>query len=327
MIRVVAVDDSPTARELIGRILAGNPDIQLLASASSGGEGLALVRAHRPDVLLTDLEMPGMGGLALVRHVMAECPLPILVVTASHQLREDQGVFEMLAAGALDVLAKPRSETAGGELLRKIRTLAGIPVFRRRPAPPGGRPSPAGRPSVIAIGASTGGPQVLESILGGLPRTCPPVLLVQHMASGFTGELVRWLQKCSQATVVQAEDGWMLQAGHVYVAPEDLHLGLDTRGRVRCLSSAPRGGHRPAVDEMFEAAARVYGARTWGVLLSGMGRDGAEGMVRLHAAGARTIAQDAGSCIVFGMPRAAQEAGCVTDVLSPAEIRDLLASC
>jgi two-component system chemotaxis response regulator CheB len=326
LIRVVAVDDSATAREMIGRILTGAADIQLVASAADGAQALELLRVHRPDVLLTDLEMPGVDGLTLVRQVMANCPLPILVVTASHHMRG--GVFEMLAAGALDVLAKPRDGTDGEELLRKIRTLAGVPVFRRRSAPAkAGHRSVEARPSLIAIGASTGGPQVLEIILSTLPRSSPPVLLVQHMAPGFTPELVRWLQRLSPATVQLAEDGWIPRVGHVYVAPEGVHLSLDTRGRLRCATGPARHGHRPAVDETFEAVARVHGPRSWAILLSGMGRDGADGMARLQAAGARTIIQEAGSCVVFGMPRAAQESGSVSDCLSPAEIRDLLASC
>lgn len=327
LIRVIAVDDSPTAREMLGRILASAPDVEVLGFASEGRQALEMVRARKPDVLLTDLEMPGMGGLDLVRQVMADCPLPILVVTASHILREDQGVFQLLAAGALDALAKPKGESEGRELLRKIRTLAGVPVFRRRAAPALTMRTVGAHPALIAIGSSTGGPQVLETLLPGLRRSSPPILLVQHVALGFTDELARWLQTMCAGSVQVAREGLVPETGHVYVAPEDAHLSLDTRGRLRCLTSPPRNGHRPSVDETFEAVARVYGARAWGVLLSGMGRDGADGMARLLAAGSRTIAQEESSCVVWGMPRVAQEAGSVTDVLVPAEIRELLASC
>lgn len=328
--RVMLVDDSPLALEILRRMLATAPDLEVVGVASDGLEALRRIPEVAPDVICTDYHMPGLDGLGLIREVMQRHPLPILVMSTSVQPGQQQNIFAMLEAGAVDILAKPAAgmgQVADGltaDLVEKIRVLRGVKVFRRRR--PGGTSSEAlpaaamvpveGRPEIIGIGASTGGPQALEMILSALPRDFPvPLVCVQHMAPGFSRGLADWLAASCALKVVQPDAGTLPSRGHVYMAPEACHLEIDECGRFRHPALPPVHGHRPAVDVTFRSLARRFGNAAAGVLLTGMGRDGADGLLAIRRAGGQTMAQDEASSVVFGMPREAIRCGAAATVL------------
>ncbi|MGR8929612.1 MAG: chemotaxis-specific protein-glutamate methyltransferase CheB [Gammaproteobacteria bacterium] len=330
MIRVLLVDDSPIALHILRGLLAGAPDIKVVGTASNGKEALNMLPSVRPDVLCTDLHMPVMNGLELTREVMTTVPLPILVISVSVE-PGSPNVFNLLEAGAVDVYSKPgavleshRSNVAR-ELASKIRIVAGVHVFRYpksiKPsyAPPTHENSisPPIRPAkIVAIGASTGGPQALRMILSALPKSFPlPIVCVQHIGSDFLVEMLHWLAQVSHLPIRAATEGELPQAGKVYFAPGDAHLELDAFHRFSLSQSEPFEGHRPSVTVTMRALARCFGAHTIGILLTGMGRDGADGMVDIAVAGGITIAQDEASSIVYGMPHAAVTLGAAQHVL------------
>ena len=330
-IRVLLVDDSPIAIEFMRRMLATAPEIVVVGTASDGAEALALIPRVRPDVICTDLHMPKMDGLELTREVMARHPLPILVQSISVQAEQTHNIFQVIEAGALDILAKPRGglESDFGvtahDLITKIRILSGVKVIARRRAaseaaakqmPSSLADLAASPPRMIGIGASTGGPQALERVLGQLPADFPlPLLCVQHIAEGFMQGLVAWLAACCRIRVRTADEGVQPLAGTAYFPPDDRHIEIDDAGTFRCSSALPFSGHRPSVDIAFSSLARRYGAAAMGVLLTGMGADGAQGMLDIARAGGLTIAQDEESSVVFGMPRRAIELGAAKHVL------------
>jgi len=326
MIRVLLVDDSPVALHLLQRLLSRSAEIRVVGTAANGREALELLPALDPGVICTDLHMPVMDGLELTREVMSTRPRPILVVSLSVE-PGSSNVFRLLEAGAVDVYPKPSAilgayeERLAGELASKIRIVAGVRVFRRTgpgrrpPAPPPSLP-PHAPARAVAIGASTGGPQALLEILSNLPAGFPvPVLCVQHMGADFLPAMVAWLAEASPLPVRLAAQGEVPQAGVVYFAPEDAHLELDQGGRFELSRAPPCDGHRPSATVTLRAAARRFGAGTVGVLLTGMGRDGAEGLAEVAAAGGVTIAQDEASSVVYGMPREAVALGAVQHVL------------
>lgn len=339
MIHVLLVDDSPTALEILKRLLARSPDIQVIGTATNGREAIELLPTLNPDLVCTDLHMPVMDGLELTRAVMSKQPRPILVVSVSVE-PGSPNVFQLLEAGAVDVYSKPRAilvadqEKLARELASKIRIVAGVHVFRNsgtvtRPVfpPPALQSLLAHRTPVkiVAIGASTGGPQGLRTIISALPAGFPlPVVCVQHIGADFLAEMVRWLAEASLLPVRRAAYGEMPQGGVVYFAPEDSHLEFDGHGRFLLSDEPPCDGHRPSATVTLRAAARCFGANTVGVLLTGMGRDGAAGMAEIAAAGGITIAQDEESCVVYGMPRAAVALGAVQHVLPLEQISPAL---
>ncbi|MDZ4251822.1 MAG: chemotaxis-specific protein-glutamate methyltransferase CheB [Sulfuritalea sp.] len=328
MIRVLLVDDSPLALHILQRLLARSADIQVAGTAANGREALALLPALNPDVICTDLHMPVMDGLAFTREVMNKYPRPILVMSISVE-PGSSNVFRLLEAGAVDFYPKPLAileadqEKLARELASKIRVLAGVHVFRRAGAAPRAAQLPAKlslRPRapvrMVAIGASTGGPQALREILSHLPVSFPvPVVCVQHIGEGFLAEMVAWLGEVSPLPVRVAAQGEVPQAGVVYFAPGDAHLELDNGGRFDLTATPPCDGHRPSVTVTLRAVAQRFGAGAVGVLLTGMGRDGAEGMAEIAAAGGITIAQDKASSVVYGMPREAVALGAAQQVL------------
>ena len=330
-IRVLVVDDSPIAIEIVRRMLATAPEIEIVGTASNGAEALELIPQVRPDVICTDLHMPKMDGVELTRIVMTRSPLPILVLSVSVQAEQEHNIFQMLEAGALDILAKPRGglESDFGimahDLITKIKILAGVKVIGRRGTSanaitqsiPTLQSFPVtSAPRIVGIGASTGGPQALEQILGQLPGDYPlPLLCVQHIAEGFMQGLVDWLARSCRIRVRTAVEGARPSAGTAYFPPNDRHLEIDDSGAFRCSSALPMGGHRPSVDIAFSSLARRYGAGAVGVLLTGMGQDGAQGMLDIARAGGLTIAQDEESSVVFGMPKRAIELGAARHVL------------
>ena len=337
-IRVLLVDDSPLALEINRRMLAADPEIEVAGSAANGAQALELIPSLKPDVICTDLHMPGMGGLELTREVMVRHPLPILVLSVSVQATQKDNIFNILEAGAIDVVAKPRGgldsdfDATARDLIKKIRIASGVVVIRQHarataeaqqkaPAREEARParhiSAPTAPKIIGIGASTGGPQALQAVLCKLPGEFPlPLVCVQHIAEGFMQGLVDWLAKLCRIKVRTALEGGEPLAGTAWFAREGRHLEIDERGRFRC-SDADRGlGHRPSIDLALASLANYYGSGALGVLLTGMGADGAQGMLAIARAGGLTIAQDEASSIVFGMPKQAIEAGAARHILA-----------
>jgi two-component system, chemotaxis family, protein-glutamate methylesterase/glutaminase len=336
-IRLLLVEDSPVALAILQRTLRGAADIEVVGVARNGQEALAMIPMVKPTMICTDLHMPKMNGLELTQEVMARFPCPILVVSASVQEEDTQNVFRILEAGALDIFPKPRTglaseyEKAKAELLAKIRVLSGVSVFtqRRRPTAPTPMPTPAAAavhpgavpmdirtPRILAIGASTGGPQALLAILQQLPRGFPvPILCVQHISEGFLQGLVTWLDSNCALQVKVATPGELPQPGTVYFPPERHHMEISSRGQISLTSGAPVAGHCPSVTVMFKAVAAYYRRSAVGVLLTGMGRDGADGLQALNQAGSLTIAQDEASCVVFGMPKEAIALGAAQQIL------------
>ncbi|MGC9503769.1 chemotaxis-specific protein-glutamate methyltransferase CheB [Baaleninema sp.] len=337
-IRVLVAEDSPVVQIVLKRLFSGCSDIELVAMARTGKEALDLLPRVKPDVVCTDLHMPEMNGLELTEEIMSTMPLPILVLSASVQAEDTQNVFRVLNAGAVDVLPKPIDSSVGNwddlkqELLTKIRVLSGVAVFthRRRTAsvtktPTVTREERLRSYQVLAVGASTGGPQALLSILSTIPKNFPvPIVCVQHISRGFLQGLVAWLNSETHITVEIASAGSIAKPGTAYFPPEDKHLIFDRPGRFAYSDVPPLSGHRPSVTVLFESVARCYGRRAVGVLLTGMGKDGATGMLEIERAGGLTVAQDEASSVVFGMPKEAIALGAAHYVLPLNEISPML---
>ena len=338
-IRVVIVDDSAVARELLKSVLESDPGIRVVGMAATGSEGLELTATLKPDLVTMDLVMPGMDGMEATQRIMARHPTPILFFSSFFERGGSYSRSDALAAGALDIVEKPTPmpdehwTAATGMMVAKVKALAqvtvvthihGVPALDQRPQRLVG---PRGAARVVAMGASTGGPRVVEQLLSALPANyAPAVLVVQHMADGFVSGLTTWLRRRCRLSIAIAKDGDLLQSGRVLFAPASTHLTVQPGGRVRLQDDEPVMGCRPSVDVAFRSVARAYGSRAAGVLLTGMGTDGAAGLLAIRRAGGLTIAQDEASCAIFGMPRAAIDLGAAQHVLPPARIaRSLIA--
>ncbi|HEU4383553.1 MAG TPA: chemotaxis-specific protein-glutamate methyltransferase CheB [Anaeromyxobacteraceae bacterium] len=323
-IRVLLADDSDLFRDLLSRVIGTDPGFEVVASAADGNEAALLAKQLRPDVITMDINMPDADGFSGIARIMAETPTPILVLTVNP---EETVGFRALSLGALDILEKPQADADlddyGATLRSRLRLLAGVRVIRHLRGLRAPRPAPArvgARAEVVVVGASLGGPRALAALLRALPAGfAAPVLVVQHIAEGFTDGLANWLDQESRLTVRTARDGDRLGPGLVLLAPTGHHLVL-SRGLARLSDAPPVDGFRPSVTPLFLSAAEAYGSRVCSVILTGMGRDGAEGLKAVKRAGGQTIAQDEASSAVFGMPRAAIETGSVDRVLPLEEI-------
>lgn len=338
-IRVLLVDDSLLTLAVLKRMLANTPEIQVVGTATNGQEALNIIPTLQPDVICTDLHMPVMGGLEFIHAVMEKFPRPILVLSISVQKGQVANIFQLLEAGAIDVMAKPFGEVGmdygldARELIGKIKILAGVVVIRKHHkqhdaiAPPSANLPliEAATLRIIGIGASTGGPQAFQEILTHLPGNLPvPVICVQHISEEFMQGLVDWLAPQCQLKIVTAETGIEPQPGIVYFPRGGSHLIVDSKGRLECTNAPIYDGHRPSISVTFNSLAQHYGAETAGVLLTGMGRDGVKGMLSIARAGGVTIAQDEESSIVFGMPKEAVEQGAVRHILPLEQIAPML---
>lgn len=313
--RVLIVDDSPSMRAMLSRLLASDPLIEVVGTAPEPHAAREMIKTLNPDVVTLDIEMPGMDGLSFLEKIMRLRPMPV-VMCSTLTARGAEATIEALRLGAVDCIAKPSGNAQemaqNGALLRKMVKAAARSSVRRAPAPPaqlaaGGRL----RDVVIAIGASTGGVEALFALVAALPPDCPPVLVVQHMPAAFTNGFALRMDRDSRVKVVEAEHGMTLQRGTVYIAPGgERHMELvgGSSGTIRLLPGDPVTGHRPSVDVLFRSMAPL-GSRGVGVILTGMGSDGAVGLRAMRDAGARTLGQSRESCVVYGMPRAAMEAG------------------
>lgn len=322
--RVLIVDDSPTMRAMIASVLASEQDIEVVGSAADPLEAREAIKALNPDVVTLDVEMPNMNGIEFLERLMRLRPMPVIMISTLTQEGAD-ATLQALELGAIDCIGKPRDgdiRAAFRPLADMIRAAANSRVRSRAAAPPPQTAAASSyRPNrnVLAIGSSTGGVEALQSLLQTFPAMCPPTVITQHMPPVFTRNFAARLDKTCAPHVCEAEDGMAVQAGHVYLAPGgEAHLRIESGAtglRCRLQASGQVNGHRPSVDVLFDSVAAAMGARAVGVLLTGMGRDGAAGLKRMREVGARTIGQDEASCVVYGMPRAAFEIGAVEQQL------------
>mgnify|MGYP001598415560 CR=1 FL=1 len=343
MIKVLVVEDSPVVRAFLVHILGADPAIQVVGTANDGEQALEAIASLRPDVVTMDIHMPRMDGLEATRRIMETQPVPIVIVSGSTDPHEVATTFRAMEAGAVAILRRPAGighpdhEASAGELVRTVKLMSEVEVIRRWPK--AGRQSEVPRVAtansaqaganvkIIVIGASTGGPPVLQTILAALPQDLPvPVLIVQHMAAGFTQGFVQWLAQTSGLPVHLAVHDEPMRPGHVYVAPDEFQMGVARGGKIALKKDAPENGLRPSVSYLLRSVAEVYGGDAVAGLLTGMGRDGAEEMKVLREQGAVTFAQDKESSVVHGMPGAAIALDAATLVLPPQKIAATLAS-
>jgi len=342
IIKVLIVDDSAIVHLLFKRMLSDVPEIKVVGTAFSGEEALELIPKLKPDVICTDFHMPGMNGLEFTKAVMVKFPRPILVISVSvEEGDDDHNIFRLLEAGAVDVFPKPDSviqdfnrEQFTADLIQKIKILSGVFVFHKHTtslpdaikapkkvfAPQKQRPV-----RILVIGASTGGPPALDTILNMLPADFPvPIVCVQHISDGFAQGLVDWLGSQCKLNVKFAEKGEHPSPGTVYFPPEGIHLEFDAFGHFKFSRNNIVAGHCPSITVTFNSAAKYYGSSVAAVLLTGMGSDGAEGMRTVAQSGGLTIAQNEASSVVFGMPRVAIELEAAQHILALNEIPLLL---
>lgn len=342
MIRVLIVDDSAVVRQIFARELSGQPDIEVVGTAPDPFVARDKIVALDPDVITLDLEMPRMDGLTFLSKLMRYYPKPVIIVSSLTR-NGGQLALEAMERGAVDVLAKPGEAYSvgdmGEQLAEKIRAAARVDISRiqwKRPSPRAGENSASSHAlavttsKVLAIGASTGGTEAIKNILVKLPPNIPGTVIVQHMPPNFTTAFAERLNDLCVFEVREARDGDRLHSGLALIAPGNYHMilirsGADYLVRVR---SGPMVYHqRPSVDVLFRSVARYAGANAAGVILTGMGKDGAEGLLEMKSAGARTIAQDEASCVVFGMPREAIRLGAADHVLPLDAIPSAIISC
>lgn len=318
MIRVLIAEDSATTRELLVMILRSDPEIEVVGEAKHGLEAIEMTKRLRPDVITMDIQMPRMNGFDATKRIMMETPTPIVIVSGSVDVRQVEVSMNALRLGAVALLPKPEGpasekfEADRRQFVATIKSMSQVKVVRqwgeRRAQLPPLSSRREVKPRLVAIAASTGGPAALERILADLPGDLvAPVVVVQHMANGFLEGFVSWLNASSLLTVKLAVDGEPLLPATVYIAPDDRHIGVTKSARIALSTAPPMGGFRPSATHLFESAAQNYGASALAVILTGMGRDGVDGLRAIRSAGGYIVAQDEATSVVFGMPAAAIE--------------------
>lgn len=343
IIRVVVVDDSPTERLLINSLFTGLEGMAVVGTGSNGLDAINLSEKLRPDIILMDVIMPKVSGLEATGHIMHEHPTPIILMSSNPNSLEMNLMFEAERAGALTALIKPslNDSEACENFLRTVRAMARVPLVRRWNEPKKRIPAHTGTlPALITgrerkafteeqlrsvrmvgIAASTGGPSTLITVLQSLRPDFPlPLLIVQHISKGFGSGLADWLDDELEIAVRIGQEGETPRPGTAYLAPDDFHIELASNGTIHLHQQAPFRGLRPSANYLFQSMTRVCGKQALGIILTGMGDDGAEGMLQLYKAGALTAAQDRQSCVVYGMPKEAIELGAIEAVLSPEQI-------
>lgn len=354
-IRVVVVDDSPTASGMLVAILEGAEGIEVVGIGKNGEEGVRLVKRLKPDVVTMDIVMPVMDGLEATKHIMNDQPTPIVIISSSVSRAELHSTFDAIATGALTMVRKPglNDPKAVEEVIKTVRLMATVPTVRRRdadmprPRPPAFdvksdkidpkyekdkaytllKDKRAKNIKIIGIVASTGGPSALSNILKPLPADFKiPIVIIQHVANGFSMGLSDWLDGETELIVRLAGHGELLEKGKVLVGQENYHLQVSKIGFVELFKGKPDRGFMPSGNHLLHSLSLSYGRRTLGIILTGMGRDGAKGMGELHKMGGITVAQDERSCVVFGMPQVAIEQKSVDYIMNPSQIGQTLAA-
>jgi two-component system, chemotaxis family, protein-glutamate methylesterase/glutaminase len=338
MFRVLVAEDSLTTRELLVQILDADPELEVVGEAKDGVEAVEMTKRLRPDVVTMDIRMPRMDGFEATRQIMVEAPTPIVIVSAIYEDRDVEGSMHALSAGALAVMSKPAGpgsadfEEHARRLATTVKSMAQVKVVRRwaprtRVETSVAVERKAARPArVVAIGASTGGPAALARLLQDLPNDFgAPMLVVQHMSRGFMDGLASWLNTAGALPVKIAEQGEPLRPRTVYLAPDGGHLGINAGGASLLISqAAPVGSFRPSATFLFESVAKVFGASSLGLILTGMGHDGVEGLRAIRRAGGQIVAQDEATSVVYGMNGAAVAAGLADFTLPLDAIADRL---
>lgn len=334
-IRVLIADDSLVAREMLTQILTSDPMIEVVGQACNGEEAVNLTSELKPDLITMDIHMPGLDGLAATERIMAYNPTPILVVSSSVYGQGIGRAFDALELGALEVIKKPEPrdwadlDRIARDVIRKVRILSNVRVIthiggRQRQAVkmPSPRPTGGSARSIVAVGSSTGGPSALMAVLGRLPKDFPaPIVIAQHIADGFVAGLVSWLDSASALKVLAAHPGDHIEPGNVYFAPTGSNLVVDG-DELQYREPGSDQLYIPSADTLFDSVARTHGSSALGVIMTGMGADGARGLKRMHEAGSITIAQDEATCTVYGMPRAAVEMGAAQHVVPLDELAE-----
>ncbi len=332
-LHVLVVDDSPVARNLLTEILDAEPDIEVIGTACHGVEAVEKVALLRPDVVTMDVQMPRMDGYAATREIMTTYPTPIVVVSGVGGNTDAEKSMLSLDAGALAVISKPSSpsspdfEQSARNFVNTVQSMAAVSVIQKhRPrasaaVTPTQTPAPefvvASKPRLITIAASTGGPQALRIVLSRIPTDFPiPIVVVQHISPGFTEGLASWLHGSAAVPVKVAEDGEALRPGCIYIAPETVHCGVRSDDKLELSSRPPVSGFRPSATILYESASRAYGRSHIAVVLTGMGKDGAEGLRAVHQTGGVIIAQNEATSVVYGMPKAPIDEG-IADLILP----------
>jgi len=339
MIRVMVAEDSAVTREYLEHLLSQDSALQVVGMVQNGLEAVEQAQRLRPDVILMDVHMPLMNGYEATRQIMERIPTPIVMVSSNMSHDQVAMTFEALKAGALTVLDKPYglghpdSDKTASQLQETVRLMAGVKVIRRWPRRDRQAPSPtptlparaSSNIQLIVVGASTGGPTVIVEILGSLPLNFPvPILVVQHIATGFTPGLVKWLGQSTPLHVKLAESGETAQPGTVYLAPHGGQMGITKDRQIHLFKGTTENHFCPSVSYLFESVAQAFGRSAIGILLTGMGQDGAGGLLQLSKAGGVTIAQDEETSVIFGMPGEAIRLGAAQYILSPRQIAELL---
>lgn len=333
MIRILVVEDSVTQREIFRRLFAEDGEFTVVAEAATGEEAIRLVQQHLPDVVLMDIHMPGMGGIAATREIMRVCPVPIVVASSTLRKQDIDLAMKALEAGAVSVIEKPQGAVLLhlqkiAPQLRMELVAASQAVVLRRPLPAklpfhlqnSTKMTVAGNVEVIGVATSTGGPPVLLEIFSALPKPFPlPVLLVQHISEGFVEGFARWLGEMTGHPTRLATDGARLEPG-IWLAPGGRHLALANRARMELPLRQASDLHCPSANVLFNSLSRHAGTSSLGILLTGMGDDGASGLLALKQAGGHTVIQDEASALIWGMPKSAKELGAANQELSPSEI-------
>ncbi len=342
MIKVLIVDDSKVVQEFLVHLLSSDPDIQVVGIANSGYEAIKLVKTKKPDIITMDIHMPGMDGYEATRTIMEAVPTPIVIVSGSSNNKEVTNTFKLLEAGALAVLIRPPGfehphfAESRNELIQTVKLMSEVKVVRLFPRRRKEQTKPIRfvqlfendlkRIKIIAIGASTGGPMALQIILSSLPHDLHvPVLIVQHIAKGFVNGFKEWLSATSVIKLKIAEDGETISEGIGYIAPDNFHMGISQVNKIILNDQPPENGLKPSVGFLFRSVAQAFGPNACGVLLTGMGKDGAEELKVMKDKGAFTLVQNKESCIVFGMPGEALSIGAADQALSPEKIAEILA--